>query len=153
MFYHIGVLLKKYNNYVLAQKKIIICSGLLAAFIGMQYTDLDLWAGWMTCWPLNVTIATLLILSIYICVERIKNWRYFTDFLAEIGRLSLLVLIIHTIEYSFDIAGKILSCQIILNENTYLYRVCLIFAKLSFCIVGMYLLRNNKVLRAVLNIR
>lgn len=154
IFYHVGYIMGRYRKKIQDNYKMFIVLGFCSITIGMQYCKMDIWGLWMSYWPANVLIAILITLAIYVIVYKIQL--FFggqLQYIAYFGRVSILILVLHTIEKSFDIVGNGMDCLFVIDHEFVGYRLSKIILQFSFCFIGLSVIRRSKLIRYIFNVK
>lgn len=154
IFYHIGYMMGQYKKVLQDNTKLLVVLGFCSVFVGMSYCKMDIWGLYMSCWPANVIIATLIVFAIYVIVYKIQlSCLFQLKSLSYMGRMSILILALHAIEKSFDIVGLGMACIPVLNSNSIGFRFMKIVLQFLFCIIGLNFVKRIKLICKIYNIK
>lgn len=154
IFYHIGYLIGRNKKGVQDNFKIILGLGLCSIIVGMLYCKMDIWGLWMSFWPANVLIAVLISLAIYVTINKMQLiCMPYMQYVAYLGRVSILILALHTIEKSFDIIENGMDCLFFIEHDSIGYRFLKIILQFSFCLIGLSLIKRDKLICYIFNIK
>ena len=150
-YYHIGAVLKCKNVVTLehkrVQKAIVLFVSIIALLCTLIYykpygTNMNLSALKFPLFPIDMINAVLLVVSLYIIVEWIvkRDWcGRLIFFLAWFGESSMIVYLIHCVEYHFTIPYmSSISVGSEIAAIRYLISICNPFAQIFICIAGLY---------------
>lgn len=134
--------------------KLLVVLGFGSVFVGMLYCKMDIWGLYMSCWPANVFIATLIVYAIYAIVYKIQlSCLFQLKSLSYLGRMSMLILALHAIEKCFDIVGLGMACIPVADPNSIGFRFMKIVLQFLFCIIGLNLVKRFKLICKIYNIK
>lgn len=160
IFYHIGYLFKTNMCSLVNKKKEIILMALPAPIVGMFQTGLDIWGLWFSNWIMNVYAAIGTSILLYVLVKKTVSVVHPGKIaaggimvLAHFGRLSILLLALHSIEKCLNLSEHIMDLQNICMPDGYAYRLLNIILQFSFCIGGLFLVERIRFVRRLYNIR
>lgn len=154
IFYHVGFLMGRYREKIQDNYKMYIVLGFCSIIIGMLYCKMNIWGLWMSCWPANVLIAIFITLAIYVIVYKIQLFGLAQlQYIAYCGRVSILILVLHTIEKSFDIVGLGMACIPVADSNAIGFRFMKIVLQFLFCIIGLNFVKRIKLICKIYNIK
>lgn len=154
IFYHIGYMMGQYKKMFQDNTNLLIVLGVGSVLVGMLYCKMDIWGLYMSCWLANVFIATLIVFAIYTIVYKLQLSSLFQlQSLSYMGRMSILILALHTIEKCFDIVGLGIACITVVDPNSFGFRLLKIVLQFLFCIIGLSLVKRVKLICKIYNIK
>lgn len=74
-------------------------------------------------------------------------------YLAHVGRLSILVLSLHSVENTLELCKVFFELQNVINVESMVCRGLTILAQFLFCLLGLYLVERIKWVRKIFYIR
>lgn len=162
IFYHLGYLFKQNLAIVIRYKKLAIGLGVLALFVGMLQSGMDIWALWFSNWTLNVYAAIGSVILLYFGTKSILSTPPIMScgiiskllmYLAYVGRLSILVLALHAVEKTLDLCTNLFEIQHIIPVGTMVCRFLTILSQFLFCLLGVFVVERINLVRKLFYIR
>ena len=150
IFYYIGFIIHKYNIcYYISKTKINLVTalviGLVCFYIGMSFNIMGMVTCYYEIWPVNVICAIGAFLFVYAIVILLRK---FIDlsFLANIGRISILILCVHLIDLE---SGDL---YLLSNMNLQLGKLFVLLLHIIIPITISWFLSKNKVVQQLFNL-
>lgn len=153
-FYHFGYLFRTYKDYILNNQKQLILISSTIFFITIFYGHMDIWAMYFNNYAVNITAAICTSYLIYFLVQKycFNEDCNCTILVSEIGRYSILILAIHTLDQIFSLADNFMDIVGLGNHNIWYLRMMKILFSLLFSIGGMFLIRKFPIIKRIYNI-
>lgn len=150
LFYHIGAELKR-KNFI--EQKIPHWSLLLAIIgiiVGLLLPTIWVYALHWAYWPVNVFVALCGILFLYHLSILIHKNDRLEELLAGIGRRSLLVLCVHSVDVILQLSLTIVKC---LELGHRLERISIVIMMFTFCVVCTIVLSKISYVREIFGLK
>jgi len=156
VFFHTGYMFHKYGHTLLKHKYTVTVFTLTALATGLYNNGMDIWALFFNCYALNIYAAIGMTLLIYLCMKRISESKcresFFWKEICTIGRYSILVLALHTLEKKFSIINHLMEFADASDYSVWYYRMTGIVLQVAFCIIGMHYIKKIPLGRKLYNL-
>lgn len=155
-FYHFGYIFRRYKA-VLKNNTQMLSFSFFLFVLAMFWGRMEIWGLYFNCYILNITAAVGTSYLIYYFVQKYiaqgDRRGKLSAILSEIGRYSILILAIHTIEKSINLSDIFMNITTLGNENIWYLRLIKISFSLLLCIGGMMIFRKSALIKKIYNIK